>query len=108
MSGEFLVNLDSLEVDSTKWNDWAGDLAAVSGAIPALDPMAFSILPNAQQVANAYSQAARALKDAADDGVAQFREFATKLTDSAAAYRQAEQLNVDDIATTRENLESAS
>jgi hypothetical protein len=108
MSDDFLVNPDSLDTDSTTWTGWANDLTEISGGIPqlvtGLDPLAFSILPNAQQVASAYGHAARALKVSADEGVAQFEGFATKLTDSAAAYREAEQLNVDDIAATNKSL----
>lgn len=112
MSDEFLVNPESLDTDATTWNGWRDDLTAISDGIPQLgtdlDPLAFSILPNAQQVADAYGYAARVLKEAADAGVVQFAGFGTKLTDSASAYREAERLNEEDIATTTKSLESAS
>jgi hypothetical protein len=111
MSDDFRVDPDSLDTDSAKWNHWAGDLTKISDGIPQLttdlDPLAFSILPNAQQVAAAYGSAARALKEAADAGVEQFVGIATTLTESASTYREAEQLNLDDIATTNQNLAAA-
>jgi hypothetical protein len=71
-----------------------------------LDPLAFSILPNAQQVAAAYGRATRALKASIDTGIAQFTGFAATLTFAATSYREAEEQNVAAIARSMSNLEA--
>src|SRR5690606_23858412 len=89
MSDDFRVNPDSLDRDATTWGAWSSDLEGLRDSIPGLgtglDRLAFSILPNAQQVAAAYNSATRALVDSLDDGIGQFDGIATKLGDSATA-----------------------
>ena len=110
MTGEFLVDPDALDTDAAKWTTWSADLATISASIPQvgaqLDPLAFSILPNAQQVAQAYGRAATLLRQSADTGVEQLTGFATTLTFAATTYREAEVANLDAIAKSVSSLES--
>lgn len=111
MTGEFLVSPSALAEDATTWTGWSSELAKIADNIPLvgsdLDPLAFSILPNAPQVALAYGRAAHLLKVALDAGVQQFSGFATTLTFAADSYREAESDNVADISRSTSNLESA-
>jgi len=104
MAGEFLVNPDSLDKDAKVWTEWSGDLAAIAESIPTIDVLAFSILPNAAQVAAAYGKVGTALKNSIDSGVLQFDGIALTLTTSAKAYSEAEALNLEDIAKAVESL----
>jgi hypothetical protein len=104
MAGEFLVNPDSLEKDAKTWTEWSGDLAAITESVPTIDVLAFSILPNAAQVAAAYGRVASALRDSIDSGVLVFDGIALTLTTSSKAYAEAEDLNIQDIAKALESL----
>ena len=110
MTDEFRVSPDALTKDAEKWTTWGSDLTKIGDSIPllgqGLDPLAFSILPNAQQVAAAYGRAARALSDSVETGAEQFTGFATTLTFAATSYREAEEQNVSAIAQSMSNLES--
>ena len=110
MTDEFRVSPDALAEDAEKWTAWSADLSKAGESIPLLvadlDPLAFSILPNAPQVAAAYGRAAHLLKTAMDTGVEQFAGFATTLTFAVSSYREAERDNLADIARSTANLES--
>ena len=104
MVDAFTVDPDALDKDAKTWLDWKGDLKKIADGIPMsgsdFDSMAFSILPGASDVKNAYESVTKALKDSVDDGVEQFDGFSQKLTKVATLYREAEQANVDAIAST--------
>jgi hypothetical protein len=110
MAGDFLVDPDALDKDAQKWTQWSSELAAIAATIPllgeGLDPLAFSDLPNAYQVAAAYGTATRAIQTAMNTGVEQFTGFATTLTFAATTYRNAEDENLAEIAKSVASLES--
>lgn len=110
MTGEFHVDTDALDKDAKTWTTWSSDLSKVAEQIPLIgenfDGLAFSILPNAQQVAGAYASVTRALTDSMKIGTDQYTGFATTLTFAATSYREAEDTNVDEIAKSVAKLEA--
>jgi hypothetical protein len=106
MSDDFLVQPDSLRKDAAVWDGWKGELTALSDNMPTIDALAFSLLPGAQDVASAYGTVSQTLIASLADGAAQFTGFSEKLTTVAEHYDSAEQLNLDDIATTSSELDA--
>lgn len=108
MVDAFTVDPDALDKDATTWRDWKSDLEKISDGIPIsgsdFDPLAFSILPGASDVRNAYDSVTNALKQSIDVGIAQFDGFNQKLTKVATLYREAERANVEAIASTDEEV----
>lgn len=104
MVDAFTVDPDALDKDAQTWRDWNGDLQKISDGIPMagsdFDSLAFSILPGAQDVLAAYKTVTAALEESISTGLEQFEGFDQKLTKVASMYREAEETNVEEIAST--------
>ncbi|KAA9135513.1 hypothetical protein [Microbacterium caowuchunii] len=106
MVDAFRVRPGVLESDAQVWSDWASRLSTLGGSIPevgaGLDPLAFSILPGAGEVRDAYAAAASTLRAAVAKGTNQFEGISGKLAWAAAQYAAAEEQNLADIRTVSE------
>jgi len=94
MADEFTVDTDALRTDASTWLGWHDTLTDIAKAVPLvgrdLDVLAFSVLPGADRVRNAYMTASNALAGEVATGAQQFSDIATTLTAVADLYDQAE------------------
>ena len=98
MADAFHVNTTDLRADATAWEGWAEQIREAGTAVPqwgvGLEPLDFSVLPGAPGVARAFQNAAQTLADQLARGAEQFEGVASKLTDVATRYEEAEATNV--------------
>ncbi|WP_159501862.1 hypothetical protein [Microbacterium sp. 18062] len=97
MVDDFRVSPGILQEDAQLWRGWRDQLTGVKDGIPRPEPLAFSVLPGAQDVFVAYAKAVLALTSALEDGVEQFDGIAETLDWAAEQYRTAEEDNVAEI-----------
>lgn len=103
MADEFAVDTADLCADAAVWNGWQARLKAVGTGVPTvgrdLDPLAFSILPGAQEVQAAYASLAGRLADEIATGSTTFSGVADKLAAVASLYEDAENEILTSLAT---------
>lgn len=94
MADEFSVDTAALRSDVSAWRGWQDRLGDMAAAVPTvgtdLDPLAFSLLPGADQVRSAYASIAAGLADQVATGAGVLDGIATTLTTVAGLYEDVE------------------
>lgn len=96
MADEFAVDTAALRADASVWRGWQDRLSDIGAAVPTvgtdLDPLAFSVLPGADQVRSAYTSVAAGLADQVATGASVLGGVADTLTSVAGLYEDVESL----------------
>jgi hypothetical protein len=104
-SNSYVADPAALVQDSRTFETWRDDLDGMQRAIPlALDPMAFSTISGAQNVAIAFHEAALELHAFIGAGIVQFDGIARTLITSTLAYEEAEHASLADVEALKADL----
>lgn len=99
---DFSVRPDKLKEDGDVWLEWNEQLTDISAAVPMIGPdltvLNFSVLPGAQDVAQAYATVTDMLTTGLGAGAAEFQGITNKLVKVADMYAEVEQSLVDAIS----------
>ncbi|MFN3865798.1 MAG: hypothetical protein ACK4MD_03690 [Demequina sp.] len=101
MADDVSVTPSALDTDAETWREWAQTVKTAGEAVPTvgadLTALDFSILPGAQDVAQAYATAASTLAQDLSSGAAAMEAAADKLEGVRRIYETTEQETLDAI-----------